>query len=172
MQRVDGAWAVDKHDAAVAEVGHVVDEQAHRAGLVHDDVVAAVGTAPVHVDVRDLAHSGVGAGQPQGSGQQQAVGGLSPPGGGRRSAASGVGRFLHHHDDVAALAVWSAPRCSRTQIGLRSSGPRTRTRRSGQPQRPRENVTGILRAAVVSMRSIVSGRQAGVPLSTRDTVET
>ena len=69
VHRVDVSRAVDEHDAAVPEAGHVVDEQPHRARLVHDDVVAAVGTAPVHVDVRDLAHAGVGASPPQRGGQ-------------------------------------------------------------------------------------------------------
>ncbi len=74
MHGVDVARPVNKPDAAVAEAGHVVDEQPHGPCLVHDNVIAAVGTAPVHVNMRDLVHAGVRPGLAQRGGQQQAVG--------------------------------------------------------------------------------------------------
>ena len=46
----------------MAEAGHVVEEQPDGGRLVHDDVVALVGTAPVDEHVRHRAQRLVGAG--------------------------------------------------------------------------------------------------------------
>ena len=89
----------------VSQAGHVLDEQLHRAGLVHHHVVAAVRAAPVDVDVRDGGDAGPVLGDPQRRGQQQPV---DPALLDQVAVVTGrprvLGRLLHDHDDVAALA--------------------------------------------------------------------
>ena len=97
---------VNEQHAAVAKAGHVVKEQPDRARLVHDDVVALVGTAPVDVHVRHRAQRlvGLGAAGAQRGGEEQPVGAAFGDevavGAGRLGVLS---RLLHDHDDVAAL---------------------------------------------------------------------
>ena len=95
---------VDERHAAMAELRHVIEEQPHRAGLVHDHVVAVIRPPPVHVHVRDLGHPGGVLGVPQRGGQQQAVRAALldqvTVGAGRLGVLPGL---LHDHDHVAAI---------------------------------------------------------------------
>ena len=101
---------VNEQHAAMAEAGHVVEEQPDGGRLVHHDVVALVGTAPVDVHVRHRAQRLVGVGAAgvsaaaEGGGEEQPVGAAFGD-----EVAVGAGRLgvlhrlLHDHDDVAAL---------------------------------------------------------------------
>ena len=83
----------------------VTEEQPHRAGLVHDHVVAVIRPPAVHVHVRDPGHPRGVLGLPQRGGQQQAVRAALldqvPVGAGRLGVLPGL---LHDHDHVAAIA--------------------------------------------------------------------